>query len=239
MGYRRTPFAPNEWYHCFSRGIESRTVFETPEDFRRFEELLYLANDTKPFDRATIRALTHEKILQLPRKHALVSVGAYCLMRTHPHLLLQEKQEGGITKYMHKVNTGYTMYFNAKRQRIGNLLVKPFRSKHITDDQYLRWVMQYIHLNPAELFEPEWKKGKVRNMNVLEGKLCAYTHSSLADYRGTSRPERAILDAKAMKLLGDDMPAFSKVLADAKAYYAELNGEFGTRARTLKGTSSV
>ena len=238
MGYRRTQFAPNEWYHCFNRGIEGRTVFETLEDFRRFEELLYLANDTKPFDRATIRTLTHEEILQLPRKRHLVSVGAYCLMSTHPHLLLQEKQKGGITKYMHKIGTGYTMYFNAKHQRIGNLLVKPFRSKHVADDRYLRRVVQYIHLNPAELFELGWKKGKVRNINVLERKLCAYRHSSLVDYRGTSRPERAILDAKAMELLSHGMPTFRDVLADARAYYAELDGEFGTRRRTLKGIPS-
>src|SRR5579859_6476622 len=135
MGYRRTPFVEGEWYHCYSRGIDKRTVFENPEGFNRFIELLYLANDSKLIDRAAMRSLSHEKILQLPRKANLVAIGAYCLMGNHFHLLLQEKVPNGISKFMHKVGTGYTKYFNLKNDRIGNLFVKPFRSKHIHDDR--------------------------------------------------------------------------------------------------------
>ncbi len=224
MAYRRTPFAPNEWYHCFSRGIEGCTVFETQQDFRRFEELLYLANDIKPFDRATIRSLSHAEILRLPRSKNIVEVGAYCLMNTHPHLLLQEKEEGGISKFMHKIGTGYTGYFNAKHQRIGNLLVKPF-----TDDRYLRRVTQYIHLNPSELFEPRWKDGAVSNIKKLQENLLAYPYSSLSDYFGAVRPERAILGDQAMELLGSDLPSLDEILEDTKEYYAEIEGEFWRR----------
>ena len=229
MGYRRTPFAPNEWYHCFSRGIDGRTIFETEDDFQRYEELLYLANDTKPVDRAAIRTLSHEEIFGLPRKESLVSIGARCLMNNHPHLLLKEEVEGGISSFMQKIGTGYTMYFNIKRERIGNLLVGPFRSKHITDDRYLRRVVQYIHLNPAEIFEPDWKKGIVRNKEILEKKLRDYKHSSLPDYLDELRPQRAILDEEAIDFLSDDLPSLGEVLHDAGAYYAELADEYGTK----------
>ncbi len=236
MGYRRTPFAPNEWYHCFSRGIEGRSVFETPRDFERFQQLLYLANDTKKFDRATIRNLSHEEIFQLPRTDSLVSVGVYCLMGTHPHLLLQEKIEGGISKFMHKVGTAYTGYFNAKHKRIGNLLVKPFRSKHISDDRYLQRVAQYIHFNPAEIFEPGWKEGVVQDAKNLEQQLRNYAYASFPDYIGKNRPEVAILDQNAMELLRGSTIFLENLIAETQAYYAELSKEFGPRS--LKGKYS-
>ncbi|MGH7141105.1 MAG: hypothetical protein ACREGH_00525 [Minisyncoccia bacterium] len=46
MGYRRHVFAPDEWYHCYNRGVDKRIVFETGRDYERFLETLYLCNDT-------------------------------------------------------------------------------------------------------------------------------------------------------------------------------------------------
>lgn len=233
MGYRRTPFALGEWYHCFSRGIDKRIVFSAKEDFQRFEQLLYLANDTKPINRALIRNLPHEEIFELPRTQPLVAIGAYALMRNHPHLLIQEKTENGISRFMHKVGTGYTMYFNLKYRRIGNLLVKPFRSKCIGDDDYLRHVAQYIHLNPAEIFEPSWKQGKVKDIRRLEQNLLKYEHSSLPDYFGEKRPECAILDEEAMDIIRDGLPTLASILQETKEYYVEIAREFGIPRRRL------
>ncbi len=146
-------------------------------------------------------------------------------MSNHFHLLLREKTEKGISKYMHKIGTGFTKYFNLRNERIGNLFVKPFRSKHISDDQYLQRVLQYIHLNPAELFEPGWKKGRVRNFPLLKQKLLAYPYSSFIDYYSTEvRPKRAILDEEAMSFFTDNQ-SIEKMLAEATEYYAEFRGD--------------
>ena len=147
-------------------------------------------------------------------------------MKNHPHLVVQEKQEGGITIFMRKLGTAYTMYFDRKYRRIGNLMVKPFRSKHIDDDRYLRRVVQYVHLNPAEIFERGWKKGKVRNMIALERQLRGYMFSSLPDYFGKRRPESDILDKDAYALFRHDLPQFCDVLEEAAAYYGEIESEF-------------
>ena len=232
MGYRRIPFAVGEWYHCFSRGIDKRIVFADRDDFRRFQQLLYLANDIAPINRDNFYHRSHAEMFSVPHSRKLVAVGAYCLMDNHPHLLLQELVEGGISKYMHKVGTGYTMYFNMKKQRIGNLMVKPFRSKHVHDDVYLRYVAQYIHLNPAEVFEPEWKKGKVKNMEFLKKRLEKYEFSSLMDYFGDMRPERAILDSEAMSMISEGMPHLENILSEAQSYYKKIEKEYGV-ARLL------
>ena len=224
MGYRRTPLAPGEWYHCYTRGIDGRSTFLDHFDYQRFVQALYLCNNSKPIERSSFWKLTHEKVFELPREKNLVSVGAYALMPNHVHLLLKECEEGGISKFMQRLGTSYTMYFNKRYTHIGNLFVKPFRSKHIMDDSYLRRIVSYIHCNPAEIFEPGWKKGLVRNPKGLQEKLESFRYASLTDYSNSSRPEAALLDWNSInKLLREQMPPLKKLIPDAIEYYQTLS----------------
>lgn len=228
MGYRRTPFAIGEWYHCFSRGIDKRVTFENEDDCRRFIQLLYLANDIKPVNRGNFWHIKHGDILQLERESTIVSIGAYCLMGNHYHIVIQEIIDNGISRFMQKLGTGYTMYFNEKNHRVGSLFVGPFRSRHIDTDAYIRRVTQYVHLNPAERIERLWKKGQIKDVGNLEMKLKDYPFSSMPEYYGTDIPriENAILNPEAFSLLRDRLPPLKSVLRDAAAYYADLETEF-------------
>ena len=166
MGYRRVPFQSDEWFHCYNRGIDRRTVFESENDSNRFLKLLYLANSRENV-RLDDLSDDIDTIVGRPRADSLVSIGAYCLMPNHYHLLLKEISGSGISRFMQKLGTAYTMYFNIRHGRTGNLFIKPFRSRHVGEDRYFQRVVNYIHLNPAELFESGWKKGSVRNMDRL------------------------------------------------------------------------
>jgi len=236
---RRVSLAPLEWYHIYTRGIDKRVVFQDDADFYRFKKLLYLGNDTAPINLELLKELSYREVFVRERKEQLVSIGAYCLMTNHPHLLVQQRVENGITRFMRKIGTAYTMYFNKKYDRIGNLMVKPFRSKHISDDLYFRKVAQYIHLNPAEIFEHGWKVGKVSDIEKLKHQMLGYKHSSLYDYlNNTIRPERAILDPDAFTLISDGMPPFEEVLKEAHIYYKEIEATFDPKPRgrpKLKG----
>jgi len=236
MGYRRDPFAPGEYYHVFSRGIDKRQVYIDERDFERFEKLLYLANDEHgQVNLELLKQVSPKELFSLPRKKPLVAIGAYCLMDNHPHIVMREVTDGGISKFMHKVGTGYTSYFNRKYDRIGNLMVKPFRAKHITDDVYLRHVTQYVHLNPAEIFEPGWKKGVVSDMKKLEQNLTMYAHSSLPDYfvSPTSVPrfQKSILNEEVCDMISSELPPLGTILEEAAMYYAELDKEYEPRPR--------
>lgn len=215
----RKPFASDEWYHCYTRGVDKRRTFQNQRDYHRFLQLLYLANSDTFLHRSDLK-LPHAEILKRPRGAQLVSIAAFCLMTNHFHIVIREAKDGGISRFMQKVLIAYSMYFNIKNSRVGNLFVKPFRSKHIADDEYLQHVVRYIHLNPLEVFEPDWKQGRVTIPTSLEEKLHAYPYSSLASY-DEDRPERTILDASAMSLVDDSIP-LSRVLEDAREYYAEL-----------------
>ena len=186
-------FAPNEWYHCYSRGIDKRTVFENVSDYQRFISLLYLTNTIEPLHRSNLGNLNHDDIFTIPREEPLVSIGAYALMPNHFHLLLYEKNDSGISTFMQKLGTAYTMYFNIKNERSGGLFTKPFRALHVPDDRYFQHVVDYIHLNPLELFDHNWKDGKAHDTHYLRAKLEAYPFSSLPDLNKVSRPAAVIL----------------------------------------------
>jgi putative transposase len=224
VAYRREQFAEGEWYHCYGRGVDKRRVFETKRDYQRFLETLYVSNDTEPTNRDNFKHLSHEHIFDLPRLETVVDIGAFCLMPNHFHLLLKETREGGITKFMRKVGTAYTMYFNISRTRIGNLFVKPFRSRHIGDDRYFRRALEYIHLNPAELYEPGWKEGRVSSIQLLDKKLLNYQYSSLVDYENTKteRVQKNILCADYKELYPEDAMLLRARLAEAGLYYQDL-----------------
>ena len=55
--------------------------------------------------------------------------------------------EKGIEKFMQRLGTGYTMYFNEKNKRSGSLFQGKFKSKHINSNEYLLQVSSYVNLN--------------------------------------------------------------------------------------------
>lgn len=218
----RNIFEVDEWYHCYNRGIDKRTVFGSEDDATRFLMALYLANGTRPMEIHNLYKPTLQMILKEERGTEIVSVGAYCLMPNHYHLLLKEIAEGGITSFMRRLGTAYAMYFNARNERVGNVFLRPFRSRHVGTDEYFQRVLHYIHCNPAEIFEKGWKSGEVKNLKDLETKLKYYQYSSLRRYTNSKHKDPIL--SKDGFLVVNQLP-FSRMLKDAQQYYAEISTE--------------
>lgn len=219
MAMRKTAFALDEWYHCYNRGVDKRVVFQDKQDYYRFLEQLYLANSVSPLHRGNIRKRKFTEVLQTPRQNPLVAIGAFCLMPNHYHLVLKEIVEGGITRFMQKLGTAYTMYFNTRYDHTGNLFVKPFRSQHVKNDRYFQYLINYVHCNPAELFEHRWKTGGVRDMDALTEKLIRYPYSSLNAYENKNTPTYSILDESVFEI-AQSVP-IKKILHGAQEYYLD------------------
>lgn len=195
---RDYPFKVGEWYHCYNTSIEGRSAFADSKEYSRFLELLYLANDESPLRRDDLGARALEEILTIPRGEPLVAVGAFCLMPDNFHLVLHEVVEGGITSYMRKLGTAYTLYFNSRHNRAGNLFLKPFRSRQISADRALQDLISYVHSHPAVLYETEWKTHHIVDPQFLEEHLMAYPYSSLGIHTGTRTLGSPILDGKTL-----------------------------------------
>jgi putative transposase len=218
MTKRDAPFSVGEWYHCYNRSLDDKISFVDLQDYRRFLEILYLANDERPLRRHDIGVRKFEEILRIPRDTRLVAVGAFCLMPGHFHLALKEVVPGGITTFMRKVGTAYTTYFNARYKRAGNLFLKPFQSTHVSSDRDLQRLISYVHCSPTVLYEPQWKSGHVVDHQFVEEHLGTYPYSSLAAHQGAQTATKAILAHESLSLVRTT--SIQKMLQDAQLYYA-------------------
>lgn len=185
-------------------------------DYERFLSLLLLANNkvqlhiSSDFHRFDMR-----NALAAPPTDPLVSIVAYCLMPNHFHILAFEKTEGGISKFMQKLSTAYTMYFNNRRERSGSLFQGRFKARHADNDRYLRYLIAYIHLNPVKLVEPKWKEKGLRDISGTERFLETYAYSSFPEFTGKRRPLGSILDKT---VLPDYFPRISDFKNELKEW---------------------
>jgi putative transposase len=190
---RNLEFGIGEFYHVYNRGVEKRVIFLDEADHKRFVKLLYTANSTKSVHLSNYQGLA---LIGIPRGQQIVAVGAWCIMPNHFHLLLKESIEGGISQYMHKLLTGYTMYFNKKYRRKGALFEGTFNVRHLDSDEYLKYQYAYIHLNPIGIIDAGWKNKKIKDKNRAKKFLNSYQYSSFQDHAGSKRDESLILEPK-------------------------------------------
>ena len=194
---RNVQFAPGEFYHLYNRGTEKRKIFLSVKDYKRFISLLYICNGEKKVDLSEQGKNLYE-LETIDRGLPLIDICAYVLMPNHFHLLVREKEEGGISSFMQKFSTGYTMYFNNSQNRTGALFQGKFKATHASEDRYLKYLISYIHLNPIKLIEPTWKETGIAERTKAEHYLETYPHSSYIDYRGKKRIENSILNTHAL-----------------------------------------
>jgi len=212
--FRKDPFITGEYYHIYNRGVDKRNIFKLKRDYERFVMLLYVCNSSNehPFrldDFLNKQHKTFDEIIVLDRDKPLVSIGAWCLMTNHFHLLIRQEVDGGVTKFMRKVGVGYSMFFNIKYQRQGALFGGPFKSKLIgVNDNYLNYIFAYIHLNPLDIEFPDWEKELTKSSKKMKTFLESYRYSSYQDYLDTNRIEGNILNKKSFPSYFEDTKSF-------------------------------
>ena len=187
---RKISFAEGEYYHIYCRGVEKRNIFLDNEDRKRFQSLLFLCNSAMP---VVYRLVQGSTLYQTDVGEKIVAIGAYKLMPNHTHILIREISENGITEFMRKVNTAYSMYFNKKYERVGPLFQGTFGAEHITRDEHLKYLFAYIHLNLIKLIEPKWKDVGIKNLEKAKKYLRNYPFSSYLSYCGKNCKENSIL----------------------------------------------
>lgn len=145
--------------------------------------LMFLCNSNKS---VVYRDTQNLSLTEIEVGEKIVAIGAYCLMPNHFHILIKEITEGGITKFMSKLLTAYSTYFNIKCKRVGALFSSEFKAQHLDSDNYLKYIFAYIHLNPLKLIEPNWREMKI-NKQRARSYLSEYYFSSYQDYTNSNR----------------------------------------------------
>jgi putative transposase len=172
---KRPKFVNDQIYHVYNRGVEKRNVFLDDRDYFRFIHNLFEFNDERPAENLYSEVQ--------PRK-LLVKILVFCLMPNHYHLLLRQEKENGIVKFMQKLGTGYTMYFNQKHDRVGALFQGRFKAILIDKEPHFFYLPCYIHINPLDLIESKWREGEIKDYQGAIDFLENYRWSSHSDYVG-------------------------------------------------------
>lgn len=179
MPGRVTQLANGEYYHLYNRGNSKQIIFHDVQDHDYFEALLSVMNTPK---RTQMR--DKKQTIDMSISICLVSIGAYCLMPNHFHVLIKQEIDEGAKIFMHKVSTAYVMYYNKKYKHTGSLFEGRFKAKHVIDDRYLKYLFAYIHMNPLKIFDQNWKtKAKSKHVSAtMLAYLSHYQHSSFKEY---------------------------------------------------------
>ena len=145
----KDPLITGEYYHIYNRGVDKRDLFNDLKDFERFKESIKQFNQVEgigslQMHRKSVRALSSN-----PSSEPLVAIVALCINPNHFHFLLKQLVDGGISKFMQKLQGGYTYYFNLKHQRSGSLLQGTYKYKLIRGGNYFRKIFGYTNKNYA------------------------------------------------------------------------------------------
>jgi REP element-mobilizing transposase RayT len=162
MATKLAPIEYDKYYHMYNRGINSCNIFEHKVDYEHFLKLY-----TKYIDPI---ANTYGWCLMPNHFHFLIrikdenEIGCYKSLNSNGsndsvrfkiiHNLSEFEEPESVkkpdpTKHLSHLFNAYAKYFNNKYNRHGSLFEKPFRRKLIAYENYLKYLVYYIHHNPA------------------------------------------------------------------------------------------
>jgi REP element-mobilizing transposase RayT len=112
-------------YHVIARGNQRQNVFWDDGDHVRYLKLL-----GENLERRSLKLY------------------GYCLMTNHVHLLVEQGSSYPLSKYMQRLQSAYTSFFNRKHKKWGHLFQGRYKAVLVDKDRYLLSLVKYIHLNP-------------------------------------------------------------------------------------------
>ena len=176
-----------ELYHVLNRGVDKRDLFLDDRDRARFVHDMWEFNDVEDAKNVWHRAAQNSDLRNhYMEKERIVDLHAWCLMGNHYHLLLSERIEGGLTKFVRRLNVGYANYFNERYERQGALFQGRSKKIPIRTDAHFLHILNYIHCNPLDISRTGrgWREQKLENAEKAFHELKKYKWSSFLDYVG-------------------------------------------------------
>jgi len=184
---RKEFYTTNDYVHIYNRGNRKQLIVHDVKDRERFlKALFYFNSETTPINpfqsRASLNNLVWLK--SWPTHKPIVKILNFILMPNHFHLILKEVKEGGIAKFMQRLGTGVTMYYNTKYKESGRLFQGVYKAKCVNDDLYLKYLSVYIQFkNTFELYPGGLKKA-IREFDKAYSWAKDYQYGSLGDFVG-------------------------------------------------------
>lgn len=134
------------FFHIMVQGLNKEFIFNKDEDKKQY---LKFVNKIK--------------------KEVNIMIISYCIMDNHVHILVKTDTINQLSRFMHKVNTLYAIYYNKKYNRVGYVFRDRYKSQIIYSEKQLYTCINYIHNNPV--------KAQICKFP------CEYEYSSYNEYR--------------------------------------------------------
>ena len=154
------------WFHITARGQNRDRIFKDLADAVNFAD----------------------RLAQLPERFG-VEVHSYVMMPNHYHLLLRTPR-GGLSRAVQWLNTGYSIWWNNRHERVGHVFQGRFKSILIEEGQRLLELSLYLHFNPVAVEELGLGKGKraaaARGLDDADAEMLAKRLQTLRVWRWSS-----------------------------------------------------
>lgn len=208
MPGRDISFTNSGVYHIFNKSVEGKKIFDNQRYAQIFLKIAWYYRSTN----ARIRFSSLKKIGLDTREEIEASVKqpstfkvnilAYCLMPNHFHILIEQKNEQGVSKFTSDLLNSFTRYYNIANKRIGPIFLPRFKAVPVIHGDQLIHVSRYIHLNPYS--------SKIIKEKELLG---LYKYSSYSHYvSGTANP--LVENKRVMELFNFDKDRYKKFVLD-------------------------
>jgi len=198
---RKFQFQTKEYYHIYNRGVDKRDIFMDKKDYIRFIRSMQEFNNIdvnggfykkylKSKERGSTSKLEVEP--QASRYKPQIEFICYCLNPNHYHFVIRQLFNDGITKFMHRLSTAYTMYFNNRHNRSGSLFETRFKAIHIKNYSHFLKLVVYVNCNSEvhQIYSADswpWSsyfdyRGK-RNGTLCNKQIIMEEFKSIAEYK--------------------------------------------------------
>ena len=150
-------FEAGQYYHVYNRGNNRENIFIEEKNYQYFLEKI--------------------KKYILP----IADIYAYCLLKNHFHIVLRIKDKNDLPeKFREKIYLPFSNLFNSYSKsinkaynRTGSLFQEHLQRNRIENEEYLKQLILYVHLNPLKHnFSKEFQ---------------TYNHSSYRSYLSDKR----------------------------------------------------
>ena len=150
----------SQFYHVIVQGINKEYIFKNSQYINKYKEII-----VKKIEKSDITILS------------------YCIMNNHAHFLIYSEKIENLSKFMQKINTSYSKFYNKENNRVGYVFRDRYYTQEILDKNQLYNCMRYIHNNPV-------KAEIVRHFSE-------YKYSSYNEFTG----KKIIINGESIKLL--------------------------------------
>ena len=176
-------FHKNGFFHIYNRGHNKGLIFKDDKDYEFF---IMRAKQILGLEKKLSRWMQ-------PLPVGSFEILSYCLMPNHFHFLIRQNTDLAVSKFIWKLCTSYSIYFNKKYGSIGSVFQDQFKAKLVDSDEYLSYLSVYIHKNPK---------------NPLK-----WAYSSLLDYV-SNRRNALTSTSLILDMVGGDSRDYNKFMED-------------------------